>query len=300
MATGITVLCVDAGSTAEATSLALEMRADGVEVLDASNPRVATATLERESIDVFVVEPGVGGDWAGALTAAAEQGAVIIAFTEGRPDLLDRPEVAGYVDKAQPDQFERLADRVLEAVQEDGPDYPLGDDEDGRAVAADRYGMAPLSARGSLQRLCRLAAETAGVDAAFVGLIDRTRHRALAAHGMPDTARPRRESICARTFLDPGVTCITDLRDSPYADLGLDGYRWYASARLVEPEGHAIGAFTLYDTDRTSPLTAEEEWRLSAFADEAMEQLELRRLVARPQDPDVYVSTERELDAGGE
>lgn len=259
MGTGITVLCVDAGSTAEATSLALEMRADGVEVLDASNPRVARATLERESIDVFVIEPTIGGDWEEALATAAERGTVVIAFTEGRPDLLNRPEVAGSVDKAQPDQFERLADRVLEAVQEDGPDYPLDEDED-----------------------------------------ERTRHRVLAAHGMPDTARPRRESICARTFLEPGITCIPDLRESPYGDLGRGDYRWYASARLIEPGGHPVGAFTLYDRTRSEPLTPEEEWQLSAFADEAMEQLELRRLVARPQDPDVYITTEGELDVAEE
>jgi hypothetical protein len=73
--------------------------------------------------------------------------------------------------------------------------------------------MAPLLARGSLQRLCRLAAETIGVSAALVGLIDRTRYQALAAYGTPDTTQPRRESICARTFLDLGVVCLPDLHD---------------------------------------------------------------------------------------
>jgi hypothetical protein len=100
MATGIAVLCVDAGSTAEATGLALEMRADGVDVLDASNPRVATATLEREPIDVLVVEPAVGQDWDETLATAAAGDVTVLAFTEGRPAVLDRPEVAGYVDKA--------------------------------------------------------------------------------------------------------------------------------------------------------------------------------------------------------
>ncbi|WP_276260172.1 hypothetical protein [Haloglomus litoreum] len=298
METGITVLCVDAGPTAEATGLALEMRADGVDVLDASNPRVATATLEREDIDVLVFEPGVGQDdeWDEALRTAADRNVTVLTFTAGRSPLADRPEVAGHVDKSQPDQFERLADRVLEAIRPDEADYPLADDEEARAVTADQYGMAPLLARPSLERLCRLTAETLGVSAALVGLVDRTRYQALAAYGTPDVTQPRRESLCARAFLDPGVTCIPDLQDHEWADLAPDGeFRWYASARLVAPDGHPIGTLAVYDNARSAPLSDGEEWRLSALADEAMEQLELRRLVARPQDPDTYISTENEL-----
>jgi hypothetical protein len=301
MATGIAVLCVDAGSTAEATGLALEMRADGVDVLDASNPRVATATLEREPIDVLVIEPTVGQDWDETLATAAAGDVTVLAFTEGRPTVLERPEVAGYVDKAQPDQFERLADRVLEAVQEEGPDYPLADDEDERAVAADRYGMAPLSARSSLERLCRLAAGSLGVSAALVGLVDRTRYRALAGYGIRDVTQPRRESLCARTFLDPGVTCIPELAGHEFGEFAPDeDHRWYASARLVTPDGYPVGTLSVFDAERSAPLSADGAWRLTAFADEAMEQLELRRLVARPQDPDVYVSSEAELERTGE
>lgn len=298
MESGITVLCVDAGPTAEATGLALEMRTDGVEVLDASNPRVATATLDREPVDVLVFEPGVGqdDDWDEALRTAAGDGVTVLTFSAGRPAIADRPEVAGHVDKAQPDQFERLADRVLEAIQADETDYPLAEEEEARAVAADQYGMAPLLARGSLQRLCRLAAETIGVSAALVGLIDRTRYQALAAYGTPDTTQPRRESICARTFLDPGVVCLPDLHDHEWRSYAPDeGFRWYARARLVAPDGHPIGTLAVYDEDRTAPLSEGEEWRLSALADEAMEQLELRRLVARPQDPDVSISTADEV-----
>jgi hypothetical protein len=298
MESGITVLCVDAGPTAEATGLALEMRADGVEVLDASNPRVATATLERDDIDVLVFEPGVGQDdeWDETLRMAAEQRVTVIAFSAGRPPLADRPEVVGHVDKSQPDQFERLADRVLEAIQPDEADYPLADDEEARAVTADQYGMAPLLARPSLERLCRLAAEAIGVSAALVGLVDRTRYQALAAYGTPDVTQPRRESICARAFIDPGVTCVPDLHDHEWAAFAPDdGFRWYASARLVAPDGHPIGTLAVYDESRSAPLSDGEEWRLSALADEAMEQLELRRLIARPQDPDTYISTENEL-----
>jgi GAF domain-containing protein len=298
METGITVLCVDADPTAEATGLALEMRADGVDVLDASNPRVATATLEREDVDVLVFEPGVGQDdeWEETLRTAADRGATVLTFTAGRPGLADRGEVSGHVDKAQPDQFERLADRVLEAVQSDEADYPLAEEEEARSVTADQYGMAPLLARGSLERLCRLAAESIGVSAAMIGLVDRTRYQALAAYGTPDMTQSRRESICARTFLDPGITCIPDLHDHEYHAFAPDeGFRWYASARLIAPDGHPIGTLAVYDEARTAPLSDGEEWRLAALADEAMEQLELRRLVARPQDPDIYISTENEL-----
>lgn len=298
METGITVLCVDGGPTAEATGLALEMRADGVDVLDASNPRVATATLEREEIDVLVFEPGVGQDdeWDETLRTAADRDVTVIAFSAGRPALADRPEVAGHVDKSQPDQFERLADRVLEAIRPEEADYPLADDEEARAVTADRYGMAPLLARPSLERLCRLTAETLGVSAALLGLVDRTRYQALAAYGTPDVTQPRRESLCARSFLEPGVTCIPDLKEHEWGALApSDDFRWYASARLVAPDGHPIGTLAVYDEARSAPLSDGERWRLSALADEAMEQLELRRLIARPQDPDTYISTENEL-----
>ncbi|WP_254821141.1 hypothetical protein [Haloglomus halophilum] len=298
METGITVLCVDGGPTAEATGLALEMRADGVDVLDASNPRVATATLEREDIDVLVFEPGVGQDdeWDETLRTAAERDVTVIAFSSGRPALADRPEVAGHVDKSQPDQFERLADRVLEAIRPDEADYPLAEDEEARSVTADRYGMAPLLARPSLERLCRLTAETLGVSAALLGLVDRTRYQALAAYGTPDVTQPRRESLCARTFLEPGVTCIPDLKNHEWGGFAPgEDFRWYASARLIAPDGHPIGTLAVYDESRSAPLSDGEQWRLSALADEAMEQLELRRLIARPQDPDTYISTENEL-----
>jgi hypothetical protein len=298
METGITVLCADGGPTAEATGLALEMRTDGVEVLDASNPRVATATLEREDIDVLVFEPGVGQDeeWDETLRAAAERNVTAITFSTGRPSIADRPEVTGHVDKAQPDQFERLADRVLEAVRPEEADYPLADDEEVRSVTADRYGMAPLLARASLERLCRLATETLGVDAALIGLVDRTRYQALAAYGTPDVTQPRRESICARAFLEPGVTCLPDLQDHEWGALvPVDDARWYASARLVAPDGHPVGTLAVYDGTRSAPLSEGEQWQLAALADEAMEQLELRRLIARPQDPDVHVSSDSEL-----
>jgi GAF domain-containing protein len=298
METGITVLCVDGGPTAEATGLALEMRADGVDVLDASNPRVATATLEREGIDVLVFEPGVGQDdeWDETLRTAAERDVTVIAFSAGRPALADRPEVAGHVDKSQPDQFERLADRVLEAIRPDEADYPLSEAEEERSVTADRYGMAPLLARPSLERLCRLTAETLGVSAALLGLVDRTRYQALAAYGTPDVTQPRRESLCARTFLEPGVACIPDLKNHEWGGFApSDDFRWYASARLVAPDGHPVGTLAVYDESRSAPLSDGEQWRLSALADEAMEQLELRRLIARPQDPDTYISTENEL-----
>lgn len=298
METGITVLCVDAGPTAEATGLALEMRTDGVDVLDASNPRVATATLEREDIDVLVIDPSVGPDdeWDETLRTAANREVPVIAFTTGRPPLADRPEVMGHVDKSQPDQFERLADRVLEALRPDEADYPLADDEEARAAAADQYGIAPLLARPSLERLCRLAAETLGVSASMLGLVDRTRYQVLAAYGTPDVTQPRRESLCARVFLDSGVTCIPDLQNHEWGDLAPDeDFGWYASARLVAPDDHPIGTLAVYDETRSAPLSDGEQWRLSALADEAMEQLELRRLVARPQDPDTHISTEGEL-----
>lgn len=81
-------------------------------------------------------------------------------------------------------------------------------------------------------------------------------------------------------MLENDVTVIEDVREDTRfeANEGLRaaGIVFYASASLVTPDGRTIGTFCVYDGEPRSFDDRDREL-LGLLADEAMEQLELRR-----------------------
>lgn len=189
--------------------------------------------------------------------------------------------VAEYLRKDAPDAESELVDLVEQAVAfRTQTAYPLPENEAARLAALERYASNPESLGESFDRLSEIASELFEVDAAAVGLIDAHEQRFLACHGISLEPMAREDTVCTYAILDSGVTVIEDVRDDPrFADnegLMAAGIRFYASAPIETHEGEAIGTFCVYDDARRS-FSEDERELLTMLADEAMDQLTLRR-----------------------
>lgn len=158
--------------------------------------------------------------------------------------------------------------------------YPLPEQEDARLAALEQYAADPEALGGSLDRLSELATALFDVDAAAIGLVDEHEKRFLSCHGIALEPLDREETVCTYAILDDDATIIEDVEDDTrFAEnegLAAAGIRFYASAPLVSPEGHPIGTFCVYD-DEARAFTGRDRELLELLADEAMEQLVLRR-----------------------
>lgn len=158
--------------------------------------------------------------------------------------------------------------------------YPLPKQEDARLAALERYTAEPEALGESLDRLSLLATELFDLDAAGVKLIDAHQERFLSCHGIAHDPLDREETVCTYAILDDGVTVVEDvLEDARFAmneRLAQANIQFYASAPLVTPDGHPIGTFCVYDVEPRSFSERDREL-LSLLAEEAMEQLMLRR-----------------------
>lgn len=198
--------------------------------------------------------------------------------------------IAEYVPKTDDsggvDQLEHVVEHSLAFRSQTA--YPLPEREEARLAALERYAADPAALSESLGRLTELAVAQFDVNSAAVGLIDAHRERFLSCHGASFDTTDREETICTYTILEDGVTVVEDISEDPrFSDI--DGLRdanvrFYAGAPMTTPEGLPIGVFCLHDD---APRSVSERGRelLTLFADEAMEQLELRRAARdRPED----------------
>jgi GAF domain-containing protein len=95
----------------------------------------------------------------------------------------------------------------------------------------------------------------------------------------------REDTICSHTILEQEVLVVEDVTEDPRF-AGIDrlrelDIRSYAGARVRTDEGHAIGVLCCID-DEPRTYTLDERQDLRLFADEATEQLELRRRLNHP------------------
>lgn len=102
----------------------------------------------------------------------------------------------------------------------------------------------------------------------------------VASYGSEWPDIDRQEAVCAHTVLREDLLLIEDVHEDPrfastdaLIELGL---RAYLGAPLVTPGGHAIGTFCVCD-HRPRRFTDDVCRALTQFAEEAMEQLELRQ-----------------------
>jgi GAF domain-containing protein len=285
------ILCVDPDDAArEATASALKRA--GLETRTAGSLAVAEEALAADgSVDCVVTEydlpDGTGLDLLRTVRDRAPDAACVL-FT-GRPvERVDTAAVgdlvAEYISKDNPEARERLTELVEQSLAfRNQTAYPLPDDEEARLAALDRYATDPEALGDSLDRLTELATALFDAEAAAVGLIEAHEERFIACRGVSVDRVPREDTVCTYAILDDEVTVVEDVREDPRFEdnekLTQVGIQFYASAPLVTPAGQTIGTFCLFD-GLPRRFEARDRHLLGLLADEAMDQLELRRRLA--------------------
>ena len=304
----LTVLCVDADEherdamrdalEADGADILLEAAAvasavdgagadDSVRVLDAASVAEAAESLAGDGVDCVVtaysLPDGTGLDVAARVRDTTPDTPCIL-FTDESPERIDTMAhenvVVEYLPRDMPEAHEALARLVGNVVsQRSQVGYPLPTREDERLAAVEQYDRPGMEASDAFDRLTALARSHFGVDVAFLGLIDAHQERFLSCAGAGWETLSREDSMCTHTILQDDLLVVEDThQDSRFADndrLDELNIRAYAGVPLETPRGTTIGAFCLtHDVPRT--FSEAELTNLQRYADEAMEQLELR------------------------
>lgn len=283
----LTVLCVDPDPDSRANTLdALDraaVDADGV-------PDVETATgrLGEDAVDCVVAEydlpDGTALDLFDRVRDLAPGTGCVLYTDAGLADIDTRAfgdTVAEFLPRDTPDAGERLADLVQNVVlNRTQVGYPLPEREDDRLAAVAEYDLPGLSTIETFDRLTRLVANHFNVSVAFVGLVKEDEEEFLACHGADWATLTREDSICTYSMLEEEVMVVENVQADPRFEhnetLQRLDIRSYAGANLTTPDGQVVGELCLIH-DEPRGYTDEERAELQLFADEVMEQLELRR-----------------------
>jgi diguanylate cyclase (GGDEF)-like protein len=166
---------------------------------------------------------------------------------------------------------------------------PLPSDEPRRLAALQSYGVLDSVCETSFDNIVHLAAQLVDVPISLVSLVDSHRQWFKAKVGLDASETPRDWSFCAHAIVGPDEVFVVDdaLADRRFVDnplvTGAPGIRFYAGARLINPEGAALGTLCVIDR---APRTLSDGLRqgLRRLAGTAMTTLELRRAMNRAQD----------------
>jgi signal transduction histidine kinase len=130
----------------------------------------------------------------------------------------------------------------------------LHEREQQRVAALHEYGLLDAPAGDELDAVVRVAAHVAGVPTATLNLIDEQRQCQLTTVGFDGADSPRSDSMCAIQFETGRFVHVTDAsrdpvyRDNPWVTGLMADVRFYASAPLVTPQGHALGTLCVFDS----------------------------------------------------
>jgi len=133
----------------------------------------------------------------------------------------------------------------------------------------------------ALGDLTRLAARLCSTPIALLSMIDEDGVRYKAKTGIESLDFAREDVFCSLTALEPEMLIVNDVcgderfASSPLVKAG-PAVRFYAGAPLVTPEGYAIGALSVMDSEPRE-LSPEQTESLSALARAVMEHLNCRR-----------------------
>jgi PAS domain S-box-containing protein len=153
--------------------------------------------------------------------------------------------------------------------------------ERARQAALDAYAILDTPPEQAFDDLILLAGTICDVPIAYMSLIDGDRQWAKATLGYKLKETPRDATFCGHAILGRDVLVVPDARaDVRFADnpLVLDGprIRFYAGAPLTTPDGHAIGALCVVDS-QPREIGVGQLACLEALARQVMSQMELRR-----------------------
>lgn len=161
------------------------------------------------------------------------------------------------------------------------PAAPLPANEAERLAALASYDVLDTACEDTFDDITRMAARVTGCPIALISLVDAKRQWFKARHGLDLAETPRADAFCAWAILQPETLIVPDATaDGRFADNPLvtqpEGFRFYAGAPLVAPDGAAVG--TLCVLDRTTrDLAPEAQDTLRGLARTVVTALELRR-----------------------
>lgn len=154
--------------------------------------------------------------------------------------------------------------------------------EEARLAELHEYQLLDEPADEELEAVVRLAAFVAGVPTATLNLIDANRQCQLTTFGFEGADTARDDSMCAIRFRDGVLVHVPDAsldpvyKHNPWVTGQLADVRFYASAPLVTPRGHALGSLCVFDSI-TGRLTRDQVTRLEDLAAIAVALFERRR-----------------------
>ena len=132
-----------------------------------------------------------------------------------------------------------------------------------------------------LTALCETAATLVGVSKAVVILFDDRLQHQVAAFGVDPKDCARDESMCQTTLAGgrdvyvPDASSDPAYADSPWVDGTLARIRFYCSAILRSPSGHAIGTLCVFD-DEPREISDQQRRTVGLLARQVIDVLELR------------------------
>jgi PAS domain S-box-containing protein len=137
-----------------------------------------------------------------------------------------------------------------------------GERERQRLAALHEYRLLDSPAGDELEAVVRVAAAIAGVPNATLNLIDENRQCQLTTVGFEGGDSARSDSMCAIRFETGQFTYVPDasvdptFRNNPWVTGVLADVRFYASAPLITPDGHALGSLCVFHSE---PATLDDD-----------------------------------------
>ena len=161
----------------------------------------------------------------------------------------------------------------------------LPPDEERRLAVLESYCVLDTPAESGFDNITRLARHFFRTRIALVSLIDRNRQWFKSRIGLDVEETHRDLAFCAHAILDDGVLVVPDATKDPrFAGnplvTGEPDIRFYAGAPLVA-DGHKLGTLCVIDDTPRGGFDAREAETLTQLARLVVDELELRREVAR-------------------
>jgi PAS domain S-box-containing protein len=150
--------------------------------------------------------------------------------------------------------------------------------EAGRISALYRYGVLDTPEELAFDRITELAARVLGTPFAVISFVDRDREWFKSRFGLTLAEISRHGSLGDRAIQSSAPTVVEDTKQP--VRIGGAKIRFYASAPIITPGGHVIGALTVMDTRPRATVTEDELASLTDFAALTMHEIESQRELA--------------------
>ena len=149
-----------------------------------------------------------------------------------------------------------------------------------RVRSIDHYDVLRRPPRTELVSIVELAAKICGTPMATINLITDSQQHQVAAFGFDASICAREDSMCAAVLDDDSPIVVADarldprFRDNPFVTGVIGHVRFYASHKLMTPQGVVIGTLCVFDEEPRA-LDPVQVGALSALAERVVDVLEL-------------------------